>query len=366
MPIKVTKQVLVWYQENKSILEKLIKASTTAVECEECWMVQEKLDINDKHYVVKLDSTSQQYPVPLIGNKAAGILKLMKLEYLGFKVPIGFVVTTQTYDEIFRLQANKLLQRAGSAKKAAEDLQKHFMHHSFGLSGRPCDFIQEHVEPVYDELCKQYGLENIGVAVRSSGIFEDLQSKSYAGSYESYMNTKGLKALVDSILLCFASAWKKHLLISYKKNKITEEVSMALIIQRFICADAAGVAFTADPVSGDTSKICINSAWGLGETVVSGKVSADIFCFDKKEMRLERKRPAEKTVASRCRAEGGTFLETLPPEMVYILSLTDINALRVARVCSGIEKELGYPVDVEWAYQNNELYLLQVRPITTL
>lgn len=329
-------------------------------------MIEEKLDLIEKQYVVFLDSSSPEYPVSLIGNKAAGVLKLMKLEHFGFKVPKAFVITTQTYDEMFRLQANKLVQRKRSTKKAAEDLQKHFTHHAFGLYGRPCDFIQERVSPAYDKLCSNYGLENVGVAVRSSGIFEDLQSKSYAGSYESYMNVKGLKGLVDSILLCFASAWKKHLLASYKKNKIADEISMALLVQKFVCAEAAGVAFTVDPVSGDPSKICINSAWGLGETVVSGKVNADIFYVNKREMILEQKRTAEKTVASRCRNEGGTVLETLSPEMVYTPSLAESNALRIAHVCSKIENELGYPVDVEWAYQNNELYLLQVRPITTL
>lgn len=330
-------------------------------------MFRDEVKVDEKaSYVVWLEPSLNRPSIrSLIGNKATGILELLGLEHLGFKVPKGFVVTTQTYNKIFSLQAdsfNKLLHRNGSIEKTAKKIQEHFMYRRFG----PYDFIRDHVAPAYQRLCEFYGAKNVGVAVRSSAIFEDLKTKSYAGSYESYLNIKGLNSLVDHILLCFAAAWKKHLLMSYKKDKVAEEVSIALLIQQTVCSDVAGVAFTADPVSGDTSKICINSAWGLGETVVSGRVNADIFYIKKGSMQLENAHVGEKTIVSRCQSLGGTYSEPLPPEMVHTPSLTTDNVLRLARVCSRIEEEVGFPVDVEWAYLKDELFLLQVRPITTL
>jgi len=196
-------------------------------------------------------------------------------------------------------------------------------------------------------------------------VYEDLEAKSYAGTYETYLNVKGMNSLVEHILLCFASAWKKQLLKG-RKNAMDKSGSIALLVQKIIYSDVAGITFTADPVSGDTTKICINSAWGLGDAVVSGRAKADIFCFDKRTMQLIQERVGEKNVASRCRSTGGTYLEPVPPEMIYIPSLTYENALRLVRVCIQVENELGFPVDIEWAYSKNDFYLLQARPITTL
>jgi pyruvate,water dikinase len=316
-------------------------------------------------YVIWLAESKPFPPVSTIGNKAAGILKLLNLRHFGFEVPESFVITTKTYNKIFRLQADvfeKLLRSKGSLQKKADEIQKQFMYRKFGLH----DFILDEVAPAYERLCEAYGIENIGVAVRSSAIFEDQKAKSYAGSYETYLNVKGTKSLVDHVLLCFASAWKKSLLTTYEKNKVVNDVSIALLVQRIICADTAGVVFTSDPISNDPSKICINSAWGLGDAVVSGRINADIFRFNKKTMHVDYTYIGDKTAASRCSSTEGTYIEPLPPEMALVPSLNRENAARLARICLNVENELGFPVDIEWAYLNDKLYLLQVRPITTI
>jgi len=317
----------------------------------------------EPQYIVWLEP-NVELPVTLIGNKALGILKLMRFAQFGFNVPEGFAITTDAYKEILKLGTHKIDEllrgRTRGLGKTAIRIKDVLLQKI-----EPFDLITQIVTPPYNKLCQLYGVADLGVAVRSSAIAEDLKTKSYAGSYESYLNIKGINSLVVYVLRCFASAWKKHLLRE-RKNAMDESGIIALLVQRIIHSDVAGVTFTADPVSGDTSKICINSAWGLGDVVVSGRVNADIFCFDKRTMQLKQVRIGEKDVASRCRNTGGTSLEPVPPEMVHVPSLTPENAFRLASVCSKIENEFGYPVDIEWAFSKNDLYLLQVRPITTL
>jgi pyruvate,water dikinase len=318
----------------------------------------------EQQYVVWLEPNIEP-PVSLVGSKAIGVSKLMRFVHLGFKIPESFAITTDAYREILKLDARKINEflkgKSRGLDKTADLIQKQLLLQRL----IPFDFITKQVTPAYKKLCAFYGLEDLGVAVRSSAIYEDLKTRSYAGSYESYLNVKGTDSLVEYILLCFASAWKKHLLRG-RKNAFDEVGSIALLVQKMICSDVAGVTFTADPVSRDPSKICINSAWGLGDAIVSGRVNADIFCFDKRTMQLKQVRLGEKNVASRCRSSGGSCIENVPPEMIHIPSLTPENALRLALICLKVENEFHFPVDIEWAYSKNDLYLLQVRPITTL
>lgn len=318
----------------------------------------------------------QQYTIPLepnpriqanlIGHKALGILRLQGLTYFGFEVPNGFIITNNSYDELHR-QFSPVIKKLMSGRTRGWDRTAKLIQNSWLNSIHiPSQFIFNQIEPEYQRLCERNGVVNLGVAVRSSGVYEDLRSKSYAGAYESFLNVKGIKSLVEHVLRCYAKAWKVHLLRERKKNIIPMNAGMAIIIQKQISSDVSGVTFTADPLTGDLSKISINSAWGLGDVLVSGRINADIFTFDKQTMKLLQKRIGEKTVASRCQRAGGTTLESVTSDKSYSPSLTHEDALRVAQVCSKVENKIGLPVDIEWAISNNILYLLQVRPITTL
>lgn len=319
-------------------------------------------------FVVWLDAYLNPI-VSLVGAKALGILKLMKLRDTNFDIPEGFIITTSGYDLTFGF-ATKKVERLLSPKskerleKAAYNIRNRFLTDSSALMSY--DFFSNEVAPAYSRLSEFAGVRDVGVAIRSSATLEDLKTKSYAGSYESYLNVRGYESLKKATLQCWASAWKQHLFAKRAGEKATSEIKVAVLVQRMICSDVAGVAFTVDPVSSDHSKICINSSWGLGDTIVSGRVNADIFCVDKKSMQIERTKIGEKMVASRCHRDGGTFLESLSPAMIYGSSLTPDSVLYLAQVCLNIENQLEFPVDIEWAYAGNQLYLLQVRPITTL
>lgn len=342
----------------------------------------------DPKYVWWLEPDDVSPSADLIGNKALGILKLMKLTHLGFKVPEGFVVTTDVYNRMLKLESMKLEienrrvkkrstpkylsvylnERTSEIARTSRIIQKGLLQRRLAPANRPdaYDFLLEVVSPAYKKLCKLSGVDDLGVAVRSSAVYEDLRERSYAGSYESYLNVKGERSLVNSILKCFAYAWEKHLFKDRQNQVIPIQASIAFLIQKVVCPDVAGVTFTADPVSGNLNKICINSAWGLGDVVVSGKVTGDVFCVDKKTLQIEHSRIAEKKVASRCGNAGDTYLESIPPEMIFVPSLTEENVFRVAKICRDIENEMRFPVDIEWAFHKNSLYLLQVRPITTI
>ena len=316
-------------------------------------------------YALNIDS-SLPPSVNLIGPKAIGLFHLMALQHLGFRVPEGFVLTTNAYNEVYRIEAENidrvLKGRTRGLAKTADLIQRLLMQPKL----IPFRFLLD-VIPAYEALSTRFGTENINVAVRSSAINEDTKSKSYAGAYESFLNIVGSKSLENKIFRCFASAWTHHLYLErFKSNNIPKNASIALIIQRMICSDVAGVIFTADPLSGDNSKMSINSGWGLGDAIVSGVVNSDIYIYDKKRNDFSDVRIGNKDVMSRCNQTEGVHIHKTPLELINKPSLPPKHAFKLVNVCQEIEKQFQYPVDVEWAIYDDELYLLQVRPITTL
>ena len=261
-----------------------------------------------------------------VGGKAAGLGELIKL---GENVPPGFVVTTDAYEEF---------RSVGS---------------STALSGTK---LAETIGAAYRELGSPL------VAVRSSATAEDLPGSAFAGQQETYLGISGERQLFQAVQDCWASLYSDRARAYRSERKIDESVmSMGVVVQSMVDADFAGVMFTADPVTGDRDHIVVESNPGLGETVVSGMVTADRAIIDSKGKIIERRAGLAGPVI-KLNPDGGTRNET-PHENQQ---LSEETLREIAEAGVRIREGFGRPMDIEWAIANGDLLILQARPMTAL
>lgn len=324
--------------------------------------------------------------VPFVGGKNASLGEMYReLTPRGIRVPNGFAVTADGYRYFLRvgelrdriheiladLDTNDLSNLAERGRRVREAIL---------ATPFPQD-LQEEIAAAYDELCGEYGPET-DVAVRSSATAEDLPDASFAGQQESFLNVRGHRALLDSCRQCIASLFTDRA-ISYRVDKGFDHVSVALSIgiQKMVRADigASGVMFTLDTESGFPDVVLINSAYGLGENVVKGRVDPDEFLVFKPTLRqgcraiLKRAlgQKQEKLIYT-LSGRLSTRNVPVPAEDRARLSLSDDEVLTLARWGCLIEEhysakaEHPMPMDIEWALDGHtrQPYILQARPET--
>ena len=195
----------------------------------------------------------------------------------------------------------------------------------------------------YAELCRRTGRADAAVAVRSSAIGEDGAEASFAGQHETVLDVRGIDAVVHAVLACWRSADSDRAVAYRKEHGIIERPRVGVLVQEMVPADAAAIAFSADPVTGDRDTVVIDAGRGLGEAIASGTVTPDTFAVRKADLAILKR----------------TLSDARPV-------LTDEQVREVARLALALEGESGGPVDVECAFADGTLYLLQSRPITTL
>lgn len=203
------------------------------------------------------------------------------------------------------------------------------------------------------------------VAVRSSAVDEDGHTCSFAGLHETYLNVRGLERLADAVIRCIASGRSERARSYRSDHGLPPHAQIAVVVQRLIQADVAAVAFSADPVTGDRTRIVINASWGLGESIVGGTVTPDVYCLDARSGAVTGYTPGAKERMT-ITAEEGTIEVDVPGFLRREPPLTDEQAARIAAMVRSLERTTGFPVDVECALRDDELWLLQCRPITTL
>ncbi|HEY2570202.1 MAG TPA: PEP/pyruvate-binding domain-containing protein, partial [Solirubrobacteraceae bacterium] len=203
------------------------------------------------------------------------------------------------------------------------------------------------------------------VAVRSSATAEDLPGLSFAGQQDTVLNVRGEEALVEAVRHCWGSLWTARA-ISYRKRAgiAPQDVSLAVVVQLLVPADAAGVLFTVDPVSGARDQMTINATWGLGESLVGGQVTPDTLVVDSRSGAIVRQTVGDKSVMT-VAGESGTRDESVPPERRRQPVLSSNSARQLTELGRRIEDLHGQPMDVEWALQRGKIAILQARPITT-
>ncbi|MBA8793470.1 pyruvate,water dikinase [Friedmanniella endophytica] len=289
----------------------------------------------------------------LLGGKGASLVRLVAA---GVPVPDGFVITTDAFravlaaDGLDRNVAAILAHRPPD--RAAARIRELF------LEARLPAAVETAVTTAYRELGRPR------VAVRSSATAEDLPGLSFAGQQDTLLNVTGASALLDAVRRCWASLWSARAVGYRAEHQVADDdLALAVVVQRMVDAEAAGVLFTADPVTGDGSMITVESAWGLGEAVVSGIVTPDRFRIAADDHRVLESTVAEKTVMT-VRTRGGTTERPVPAARRTRPSLEPAQARRLAALGARVAELDGHPVDIEWARVGDELAVLQARPIT--
>jgi pyruvate,water dikinase len=286
------------------------------------------------------------------GGKGANLGELVRA---GFPVPPGFVVTTAAYDQF--VAANHLGDAIAAAPTNGDGAG---LRAAFEAGTIPAE-IEHAIRAGYDAL--GWG----AVAVRSSATAEDLPEAAFAGQQDTYLNVVGAEALRDAVRRCWASLWTDRA-IAYRARQGLDlaEVRLAVVVQRMVAADAAGVLFTANPVTGARDETVVDASPGLGEAVVSGLVTPDHAVLRKQwwGWSIGERRAGQREVVIRARRGGGT--EHLTGFASAGRTLPDRALRGLARLGEAIECHFGVPQDVEWAWASGRLFIVQARPITVL
>jgi phenol phosphorylase subunit beta len=307
--------------------------------------------------------------IRLVGGKCASLGELLRA---GLDVPPGFAVTTE---------AHRLFLEGGDLRAREEELLGGIDHERVAELTKASGELRALVEqaPIPDEvvagvrsayaaLAERSGRERLPVAVRSSATAEDMAAASFAGQLQTYLWISGEDAVVDYMRRCWSGFFTPEAISYRRRMEIPpEEALMSVAIQQMVDARTAGVMFTLNPVNGDRSKIMIESAWGLGEAVVSGEVDPDRFLVDKVILAVLERTIASKQLEYRLDAERGEVVSgPVDEDRRDEASLSDPEVLALARLGKQIEKHYGRPMDVEWAVDatRGELFLLQARAET--
>ncbi|MFH0714486.1 MAG: PEP/pyruvate-binding domain-containing protein [Candidatus Diapherotrites archaeon] len=296
----------------------------------------------------------------IAGGKGA---QLGEMFNAGIPVPDGFVVLTSAFNQFIQeneigMQISKELSKADqsdmlSIENASNQIRQRI------LSG----IVSKNIRQKVLESFKQLNTEL--VAVRSSATSEDAAAASWAGELESYTNTSQ-KDLIENVKKCWSSLYTPRAIFYRLEHQMrNEQVSVAVVVQKMVNSEASGVVFTVNPVTKNPNQIVIEAAFGLGESVVSGKVTPDNYMVNKKSELIENV-SIGRQLTQIVKEKGKSVEKKLAIELQEKQKLEGKKILEVARVCMAIETHYQKPQDIEFAIEKGKVYVVQSRPITTL
>jgi pyruvate,water dikinase len=300
------------------------------------------------------------------GGKGANLGEMMQN---GFPIPNGFVVTSEAYQK--HLDANGLgepikrildkldVNDNDALMKASEEIKEMIIRGEM-----PPDVLNDTMSS-YKQLCDMVGRQ-VYVAVRSSATAEDLPTASFAGQQSTYLNVFGADDVVKAVKECWASLFEPRAIFYRVENKFEHmKVRLAAVVQMMVQSEKAGVVFTVDPLYQDPDILSIETGYGLGEVVVSGQITPDTYRVSKKDLTL-----IEKTVQKQpwmlIKKDGKNARVEIKEDAQGRQKLSDSEIRDLAKICKKIEEHYSYPQDIEYAFEKDNLYIVQSRPITTL
>lgn len=306
--------------------------------------------------------------VEVAGGKGASLGEMINA---GLPVPPGFVVTAQAYgkfveeegiiDEINDLLAKVDVDDSEALAETGEKVRK------LVLEAEMPEDIKKDIIKAYQELSDRSGGE-VSVAVRSSATAEDMPDASFAGQQDTYLHISGEEELINHVQKCWASLFTNRAIFYREKNDYAhEDVLISVPIQKMVDSEKAGVLFTSHPSTGNSDQVVIEANWGLGETVVSGSVTPDTYVVDKKTGEiLNTTIGSKEAMIVRDSGTGSTIEKSTPSEKREAQVIDAEEAEILAGLGRKVEDHYGRPQDVEWAEEDDEIYLVQSRPITVL
>ena len=272
-------------------------------------------------------------------------VSLARMSALGLPVPTGFVVPAECL--VAALPDN------GAALRAA--LPDHARAQAAIADAQPPSQIAD----AYTQL----GDDDPPVAVRSSACAEDSEIASYAGQQETYLHVTGAGAVRERVRDCWASFFSERAIFYRQRKGSLDDLAMAVVVQRMVRADVAGVLFTCDPVQRRRDRMVVEAVIGLGEAAVSGAVTPDHYVL-KRDGTVKRAQLAVQPFAIEPAPGGGTCERALDPEEGGAQKVGEEALRELARIGADLEQRLGRAQDIEWAIENGELHVLQARPVT--
>jgi len=316
--------------------------------------------------VVWFDEVTKQ-DVALVGGKGAN---LGEMTNANIPVPPGFIVTAGAYYDFLNraklsdklrqllepLDANdskQLQQIAAQVKQLILD------------AAMPADTARA-IEQAYAKMGK--GL----VAVRSSATAEDLPEASFAGQQRTFLNVEGESSVIEAVHGCWASLFEPRAIFYREQQGFDHfKVGIAVPVQKMVQSRVSGVMFTLEPVTSDHSKIIIEAVFGLGEAIVGGEVTPDLYIIDKDDFTISNKQisPQEWQLVRNPNATNSDDLniqETLTPEVRGQQKLADDDIIQLARMGEQLESHYQFPQDIEWAKEGQDIFIVQTRPVTTI
>lgn len=315
-----------------------------------------------------------------VGGKNASLGEMIQqLNRYGILVPDGFAITVDAFNEYLRF--NKLVPRLQQQlsllnRTSLENLPEVAAACRTIMSeGKFPEPVIDAIKTSYKELSDKYG-PDVAVAVRSSATAEDSPVASFAGQHDSFLNVSGLVNILETIRKCYTSMFNDRAIKYRIDNQFGDfQVRQSVGIQLMVRSDtgSAGVAFTVDPETGNENVIYVTGAWGLGEIVVQGAVSADEFYVFKKGLEEERNSIVTRRLGLKQhmivypdQQVQGTVKKETPPALRDRFVLDDIELLNLSRWCLAIERHYERPMDIEWAKDGitGKLYIVQARAVT--
>jgi pyruvate,water dikinase len=301
------------------------------------------------------------------GGKGANLGEMTKA---GLPVPPGFVVTAQAYQrfveesgltaKIKRRLAGLNIDDSIQLRRKAKEIQRLISQTTIPNQ------IQQEVLTAYRALSKRDEVDAQFVAVRSSATMEDSETASFAGMNATFLNVKGEDVLLQKLKECWASLYGARVIFYRAKKGFVEEPVIAVVVQKMVNSDKAGVMFTVNPATNDPRSLVIEAAFGLGEVVVGGNVAPDLYVVDKANLQVKEVQIGQKNFKIVRAPDGENEFVTLSPEEAKARVLSDKEVLEIAKLGLQDEKHYGSPQDTEWAIEGKRNYIVQSRPITTL
>ncbi len=306
--------------------------------------------------------------IPVVGGKGANLGEMLRA---GIPVPSGFIVTADAYGRFIeqsglrpKIEAilnNLNVQDSNALQKASRDIEKMVVD-----TPVPADMA--------DEIKRRYReMDEPPVAVRSSATAEDLPEASFAGQQSTFLNVLGGDRVVQAVKECWASLFEARAIFYRSENAFEHmKVKIAVPVQRMVQSELSGVMFTVEPVTSDRSKITVEAIVGLGEGLVSGEISPDLYVVDKETLKiLEKHTAVQERQLARTTVGGGKGIadiswQEVPPDLRSAQKLSDDEVREVAQIGKRIEQHYGFPQDIEWAKEKSKFYIVQTRPVTTL
>jgi pyruvate,water dikinase len=322
--------------------------------------------------------------IPIAGGKGANLAEMYNSK---FPVPPAFVITAYAYKnfiettglksriaaELAKIDMENTTQLEMKAKEIQMMVTKEDMPKELAL-----EIIESYetlnIDPAMLDRASKDALaimktakEPIFVAVRSSATTEDLETASFAGQQETFLNIKGSAQLLDAVKKCWASLFTARAIYYRVKKGFPHEKSfLAVVVQKMVNSDKSGVIFSINPISQNPDEIIIESVFGLGEGIVSGSIAPDRHVVNKKTMKITETSIGYKTIQFTKSSAGNTIKTELPPDKVREQALEQYEIIRLASFAKELEDHYKKPQDTEWAIEYGKIYIVQTRPVTTL